>query len=617
MTSESTFSRFTDLLKGVPIPASNGEVQIQLVSELFDSSSYKYTNQVSASLQSTKVAAEKDAATPSPDGPVQFFEGAEHTFLGNSIELTMADGSTSAAGSYNFSMSNGASLTYGQILALGGDFYGVPNSPICRGGVPVFISAFNSLDTANTTELSNILSVMDSEIDLASQAYLNGENVADVYSEDIGNSNSAKWNLITGGGLIGQDWTKIPAGLDAAGTLKYIFPAGRYLQLANNNLDHFGINARTAYLVGHITACSMAVTATSEADLLKAYKMNAFADHFMSDLFAAGHLRTPRYVLQQDVSDASILLVIAGLVFVNPALAAGLAALVIAMKYVGGYENGVIGNMLSKSMHDEDNTFGLNVSNNESPMKLWRCYGDSHLLSDANSDSMAITIEAIQASANDVYQSYKTKKLVYQGAMPYIPNIEKLIDPLNVKQNFSPLFNVQDGKLGQRDDLADKNEYEWTNCWTGATTLLALLIDDHMDTSPDNFPTPPNFTPVVNNQFWAQNAPWGPNWVTSNQYRYAVALVYKFPNYSQVSQSSNRGPWMTWQTIPEKGFGGACISLPTLPSYGSGWNIYRQFILQGNSSPQPFTNVGRVTPESPSTSVILENGVYYFKDGSK
>lgn len=79
-----------------------------------------------------------------------------------------------------------------------------------------------------------------------------------------------------------------------------------YLGLANINWDHFSDDARTAYNAGHYAALLVAAGG-SKQNLLSAYSMNAFADHFLEDSFAAGHARTPQRVLHHPViPDADI-----------------------------------------------------------------------------------------------------------------------------------------------------------------------------------------------------------------------------------------------------------------------------------------------------------------------
>lgn len=83
-----------------------------------------------------------------------------------------------------------------------------------------------------------------------------------------------------------------------AGLLGYLERKGKgYLGLALINFDHFGEDARTAYKAGHLAALRQAASSKSPANLESAYALNAFADHFLEDSFAAGHLRVPRQKL--------------------------------------------------------------------------------------------------------------------------------------------------------------------------------------------------------------------------------------------------------------------------------------------------------------------------------
>src|SRR5262249_42592779 len=144
-----------------------------------------------------------------------------------------------------------------------------------------------------------------------------------------GDTLSAEWNRITGGGSWITPW----------------YPLGRYLQLSAVNWDHFGEHAILAYQAGHAAALAQAVTARNKPPsdqreaLCWAYAMNAFADHFLSDLFSGGHIRAPRKKLQDTVSGGSM-----------------------------------FGGLLTRAMHDEDSHWGLAVHN--AAKDSWRAYGD-------------------------------------------------------------------------------------------------------------------------------------------------------------------------------------------------------------------------------------------------
>ena len=70
------------------------------------------------------------------------------------------------------------------------------------------------------------------------------------------------------------------------------------MKLAVNNYDHFQHQAQQVYLTGHQLAIEKAQEAAKEEDvkkrnsmLMEAYAMDAFASHFLTDSFSAGHIR--------------------------------------------------------------------------------------------------------------------------------------------------------------------------------------------------------------------------------------------------------------------------------------------------------------------------------------
>ncbi len=203
----------------------------------------------------------------------------EHCFLGDAITLTLAKEQKVAASSHKFQFPNGLSLTYGQINGLAGDFYGTKD-PISDGTSDQdcsarFVAAYNTLakgGSRQSAEANSILAVLQAEVDAVNEALANHEDPSVVYSKlpDV----SIKLDRLT---------------------------AGRYLELAWINWDHFGDDARTAYSAGHATAIKAAI----EGNLEGAYMMNAFADHFLEDLFSSGHLRTPRRLLHRSLNIAA------------------------------------------------------------------------------------------------------------------------------------------------------------------------------------------------------------------------------------------------------------------------------------------------------------------------
>ena len=91
-------------------------------------------------------------------------ESAEHAWIGDQIHLTFPQG---VKPSTEVRLGTGGStpLTYGQCVALGGDFYGVVGKPISTSDdvEEAFVAAWESLVQAGQETVS-ILAVMDEEI---------------------------------------------------------------------------------------------------------------------------------------------------------------------------------------------------------------------------------------------------------------------------------------------------------------------------------------------------------------------------------------------------------------------------------------------------------------------
>ncbi len=178
---------------------------------------------------------------------------------------------------------NGVQVTFGAIVALAGDFYGVPESPIidpARAGLDVDVQ--NRIQRFKAA-YGTLGSVADSNI----QVEVN--KLVEMIKED----QKAK---ATGGKLHSHiDW-EIATMKKIANVLP--ITSGRMSQLAAQNFDHFQPQAEQAYLAGHTLAIKTAQEAASQMNdvdkkkkLMEAYSIEAFADHFLTDSFSAGHLR--------------------------------------------------------------------------------------------------------------------------------------------------------------------------------------------------------------------------------------------------------------------------------------------------------------------------------------
>lgn len=131
-----------------------------------------------------------------------------------------------------------------------------------------------------------------------------------------------------------------------------------YASLANENQDHFAPRSWSRYLVHHAEALRLAL----ERDLDAALVRNAFADHFLTDAFASGHLRVPR--------DALV---------------------------------GLPGALPTRKMHDEENVQGLWVQS--ATGFVWRCYGDDNL--GTNPVHLTLTAHAVGLSLLRVFKAYR------------------------------------------------------------------------------------------------------------------------------------------------------------------------------------------------------------------
>ncbi|WP_224362440.1 hypothetical protein [Hyalangium versicolor] len=131
-----------------------------------------------------------------------------------------------------------------------------------------------------------------------------------------------------------------------------------YAMLANENQDHFSPRNWARYARHHAEALQLALDRDLDAALVR----NAFADHFLTDAFASGHLRVPRD----------------GLV-------------------------GLSGALPTRKMHDEENVQGLWVQSASG--FVWRAYGDDQL--GTNPVHLTLTAFAVGLSLLRLFKAYR------------------------------------------------------------------------------------------------------------------------------------------------------------------------------------------------------------------
>lgn len=379
-----------------------------------------------------------------PEGPpILGFEGAEHIAAGDKIKLQFqadVEGKTGV----KLKLKNGLELTYGEIVALAGDFYGDPVIPISSGKTDqeqkkYFLQNYKTLaiDAQAVTEVPKIMTVMQYEKQQVQKGIENGENVSDVYAR-ISTDDNIAWNCITGG-LCPDDYP------DAAKEFFrkiYFLKQGRFLKLADRNFDHYGQHAWLAYSTGHQLALETAIQAHHDQDpqkLEEAYVINAFASHFFSDSFSAGHMRAPRLELYNSTRPSTI------------------------------------GSLLTIYMHQEDSEAGLVVSNRRGD--TWKAYGDAYYFDPRNKQNVDLLQEAMQLSVDEIFSAYLTGQLPTENKVfAIVPDFDKLTEHTS-KTNTAPLFywDEKTKTVYRRARVDYPYDYHWVVNGSGLITLLALI----------------------------------------------------------------------------------------------------------------------------------------------
>lgn len=364
------------------------------------------------------------------------FEASEHTFMGDNVKIYFFKNDAGKQ-TYEFTLPNHLKASYGHIISFG-DFYEIVNQPISHGKTleeqeTRFRLAFNSfaLNKENANEAQQIIEVINQEKKAVAEGLARGEKAQDIFHK-ISDENNRQWNCITGGGCSTLTWWMLP---------------GRYIELAKQDYDHFGNNAWLTYQVGHHVAIKEAIAAHATNDKKKleiAYAMNAFACHFLTDRFAAGHIRTPRNELPTNVTPS------------------------------------VVGSLLVHFMHDEENANGIHVHNNRGDQ--WIAYGDRFYANPENNQSRLILDEALQISANQIFSAFLT------GIMSETDEVENLIPHPDENNNFgkqdiAPLFYWDDKtkQLMRREDMTNLHDRHWTSDWWGWSTLVLLREQRGLD----------------------------------------------------------------------------------------------------------------------------------------
>lgn len=208
-----------------------------------------------------------------------------------------------------------------------------------------------------------------------------------------------------------------------------------YLIASLTDFDHFLPDALTAWETGRDIAYQCAIEAGKETDAEKKQEMFnlacaklAFALHYFTDAFSAGHIATPRHELVKK----------SGLLF---------------------------GSLLAKEHHDEACRLGFNVENKIKTE--WIVYGDGRYFDKVNQKNRSMVKFAIHGILENL------KKAHDSGEIPK-NNVEiDMIPQLQATQiNCNPLFMFKDEKLLRRNEVNNPLCKDYTSHWHTLPTLL-------------------------------------------------------------------------------------------------------------------------------------------------
>lgn len=522
-----------------------------------------------ADLETTQTASEvqgaspeeilaRAAAIPHPRrlpkifNPVQGFNSAEHRQLGDGVANFGIEGVYTPALGYEqpLELAPDLKLTYGQIVALAGDLYGIADKPISSGKDgndrrARFEAAFNSLVNCDRKELAKILEIMANEEKEVENGILDGKSADQAYTS--GSDFDNQYMVATG----------------------YSWPTmGRYFDLAVKNFDHFGKDAVTAYTTGHARAIEEAVAAyddwknagrgrveAANRRFERALAMNAFADHFLTDLFASGHLRVPRREVAADFME-------------------GHAAAV------------------ARHQHIEDNHFGLFVRNAKG--RCWKCFGDGHLGTVQGYENRQAASAAIQLSYNEVFLAYNGRNVAKRfEALDNAPDIELVMQKEAGKTattalNFSPAFIVSDGKTEGRYPFPESDTHAWSRlhyrnyAYDDRTSAALLFNNVFTGKSIEAIKPPYNMMPVPTEKpvllRWQGASRSASPAGNGTEVRWAVAYTEEkaYPNgQGSATNVSALGPWSDY--VKTRANEAPVLSIPVDPSgRATGRKIARQ-----------------------------------------
>jgi hypothetical protein len=376
------------------------------------------------------------------------------------------------------------SLTYGDICALVGDFFaGNPKTDAIgtdmktgtardeAGREKMFMQLFEGWTSYITTDkypgkklmTGRLLAIFDKERAAIERYRDTGKPGQLAYQEDhkwgagktinhVTNSHNNNLAEISNGGDEDVDYHG-SAGFIITTYNRKGYP---FYENAVYNVDHFAEgNALDVWRTGHRLAVEAALAARSKKgaeqlrELKRALSINGMADHFGTDLFASGHMRTKRRSLLFSAKDLKC-----------SAEDVGTAA---------------------SFWHDEDNQFGLMVDSPENKkrgLKPFRAYGDKMGYTEVNKINFGYTIEFVTASIKEVLEAFVSGKKPSgtdaDGPARFIPQ--------PIEGNHAPLFKVDSSsKVWVHRYTPPGQTPKYESDWECGAILLGKSMSDRND----------------------------------------------------------------------------------------------------------------------------------------
>lgn len=249
-------------------------------------------------------------------------------------------------------------LQYGELVALSGDFYETPDALFDEAPSPFpWLWQDNDLD-----------------------------DLRKIFAEEI------RWIDARQHGRAGPVYPEA--------SIRLAWNAKSYVELALRNTDHFGWHNVSCYCKHHARALELAASANGrEGEMLRqALYTNAFADHFLTDGFAAGHVRVPRAEIRAWATE-------------------------------NGWSEQIAGG-LSKLLHDQDghvdlaSLHGVHEDSHAGPGDgllvrnatgaSWRTFCDGQLFLDGTAvgaDARARAVDAVCASVSELLLAWKRRDI--------------------------------------------------------------------------------------------------------------------------------------------------------------------------------------------------------------